>query len=130
MRYATIRQHEGEYPIRMMCRVLEVSSSGYYAWKNRPRSLREKNRHELERIIRMLFAQARGVYGSPRMTAELRDVGREHSKNFVAKVMKEAGIKAKNARRRFKRTTNSEHSKPLFPNLLQRNFDALKPNTA
>jgi transposase InsO family protein len=64
------------------------------------------------------------------MTAELRDVGREHSKNFVAKVMKEAGIKAKNARRRFKRTTNSEHSRPLFPNLLQRNFDALKPNTA
>jgi transposase InsO family protein len=78
----------------------------------------------------MIFAQAREVYGSPRITAELQDVGLQHSKNFVAKVMKEAGIKAKTARRRFKRTTNSEHSEPVFPNVLQRNFRTLAPNSA
>ena len=129
MRYSAILQHEGAYPVRMMCRVLEVTTSGYYAWKRRPRSLREQNRRELERIIRMLFVQAREVYGSPRMTAELRDVGRKHSKTFVAKVMREAGIKAKTAKKRFKCTTDSNHFEPRFPNVLQRNFQVAAPNS-
>lgn len=130
VRYSAIRQHEGAYPTRLMCRVLEVTPSGYYAWRRRPKSLRERNRKQLESIIRMIFLQAREVYGSPRITAELKDIGLQHSRNFVAKVMKEAGIKAKAARRRFKRTTNSEHSEPVFPNVLKRNFRTLAPNSA
>lgn len=128
-KYAVIRAHEKDYTIRLMCRVLGVSESAYRWWKRRPESLWERNRKTLGRILKELFVQKRETYGSPRMRAELARQGREHSKNYVAKVMRNEGLKV-TLRRRFKVTTNSNHRLPVFPNLLKRDFRTSKPNVA
>lgn len=130
MKYAAIRQHVGAYPVTLMCRVLGVKRSGYYAWCKRPESIWSRNRRTLANVIQRIFERKREVYGSPRIRDELRDEGCRHSKNHVAKVMKEAGLVAKAGRQRFKRTTNSEHREPVFPNLLERNFRVASANAA
>ena len=75
MRYLCIDRRRDQYPIRMMCRVLKVSTSGYYAWRNRPESNRAKTDRELTEVIQRLHAASHGVYGSPRIRAELKDEG-------------------------------------------------------
>ena len=71
MRYRCITRRRNQYPVRMMCRLLEVSRSGYYAWRVRPESQRAKTDRELLRVIRRLHADSDGVYGSPKMAVEL-----------------------------------------------------------
>ncbi len=75
MRYRCIHRRRYQYPIRMMCRVLKVSASGYYAWRSRPESERARRDRELTRVIRRLHAQSDGTYGSPRLHVELRSEG-------------------------------------------------------
>jgi transposase InsO family protein len=110
-----------------MCRVLEVSPSGYYAWRHRPESLRARENRKLVYEIKAIHKQNRGVYGSPRIHAELKDRKKQVSKNRVARLMHENNIKAKQ-KRKYKATTNSNHNHPVNPNLLQRKFDAEAPN--
>ena len=122
-----MRAHQAEYSIRTMCRVLEVSRSGYYAWSKRAPSVTAIRREELVTQIRAVHAEMKARYGSPRLTAELNARGVGCSVNTVAKVMKRHGIRAK-AVRRFVRTTDSNHRLPVAENVLDRGFTATKPN--
>ncbi len=127
MRFRAIRRYEAEYPVRLMCRVLEVSRGGYYAWRRRGESRREARDRQLLGQIREIHATHRRVYGSPRIYAELRSRGIHCGRNRVARLMREHGIRARGARR-FRATTQSDHAYPVAPNLLAREFRAEEAN--
>ena len=127
MIFAWIEERRFEYPIAVMCRVLEVSRSGYYAWRTRSPSETATRREELVARIRVVHAEVKARYGSPRMTVELQARGVACSVNTVAKVMKRHGIRAKTVRR-FVRTTDANHRMPVAENVLDRQFTATKPN--
>lgn len=127
MKFVFIAEKVAVFSIRAMCRVLQVSPSGYYAWLARPRSARDLNNEVLAVEIEAIHEQSRGTYGSPRITRELREQGRHVSKKRVAKRMKESGIQGKK-RRRFRKTTDSKHGLPVPPNLLARDFKQDAPN--
>lgn len=116
------------YPLKVICRVLEVSKSGYYAWKKRSKSRQRINNEALLIEIRRVFIDNDSDYGSPRIWNELNNVqGVRCSENRVARLMREEGLAAIH-RRKFKATTNSKHSWPIAPNLLERKFDVDEPN--
>ena len=102
----------GEWPVTWMCEALEVSASGYYAWAARADSPTAEWRRELVAAIGEVHADVKGRYGSPRMTPELQARGHDCSENTVAKLMRTHGIRAK-ARKRFVRTTDSNHRLPV-----------------
>ena len=111
-----------------MCRALEVSRSGYYACKKRPKSQRRVDNEKLLIEIRRVFLDNNNNYGSPRIWNQLNNVQRIHcSENRVAKVMRGAGIVAVQ-KRKFRVTTNSKHNYPVWPNVLNRNFVIDRPN--
>jgi putative transposase len=128
VRFRFIGQHARTWPVRLMCRVLEVSASGYYAWRSRPESRRDAaNRHLLTDMQR-LHAHHRGRYGSPRMHAALRTEGRTASRGRVERLMQRHGIRAVAGRRFRPCTTDSRHPLPVAPNLLKQQFSAAVPN--
>jgi putative transposase len=105
-----------------MCQVLKISPSGYYSWCKRATSVRGRENHKLLVNIRVIHSQKKETYGSPRITAELNDIGFKCGENRVAKLMKANGIQAK-MKRRFKPvTTDSKHNLPVAENLLNQNF--------
>lgn len=110
-----------------MCRVLKVSPGGYYAWLKRPESRRGREDRRLLVEIKAIHQESRGVYGSPRVHAELKDRQMHHGRKRIARMMRKNGIRAKQSRK-FKPTTDSNHSHPVAPNLLQRNFEADMPD--
>ena len=111
-----------------MCRALEVSRSGYYAYKKRPKSQGRIRNEALLIEIRRVFLDNNSNYGSPRIWNDLNNVqGIRCSGNRVAKVMREAGIVAVQ-KRKFRLTTNSNHDYPVWPNILERNFTVDRPN--
>jgi putative transposase len=112
-----------------MCRALGVSRSGYYAWLTRKPSAAELRREELTEEIVTIHAEVKGRYGSPRIHAELVARGHECCANFVARLMRQAGIAAK-TKRKFKQTTDSNHAMPVAPNVLDRQFDPDEPNAS
>jgi putative transposase len=105
----------------------EVSPSGYFAWRSRPASPRQREDLVLLAHIRSAFARSNGTYGSPRVTRELQDEGLEVGRRRTARLMRETGLKARQ-KRRFKRTTDSHHAFPIAPNLLEQDFSAARPN--
>jgi putative transposase len=111
----------------MMCRLLKVSSSGYYVWRVRPESQRAKTDRELTRVIRRLHADSQGVYGSPKMRDELKDEGYCCGRHKVARLMRLAGLRGC-PKRRFKITTECDPSHPVAKNLLRQDFAAEAPN--
>jgi len=112
-----------------MCRAVDVSGSGYYAFKNRPKSLNRINNDNLLIEIRRVFWDNDRNYGSPRIWNELRNKERiPCSVNRVARLMRDNSIVAIH-RRKFKATTNSKHSYAVWPNLLNRNFIVARPNS-
>jgi putative transposase len=113
--------------VKTMCQVLRVSESGYYAWCKREPSRRHLENERLVEQIRLAYDRGRQVYGSPRVQAELRAEGIVCGKHRVARLMRQAGLRAVQKRRRLC-TTDSHHSDPVAPNLLQRNFTATAPN--
>ena len=121
MRFAFIAKHEATWPVKLMCKVLQVSRSGYYAWKARPESKQAQRRWRLTKLIRVVHAESKQTYGSPRVYRRLLALGCRASLNFVAKLMRLAGIAAKTVRK-FRRTTDSRHGCPVAPNLLERRF--------
>ena len=129
MIFAWIEERKDEWPITLLCRVLEVSRSGFYAWRSREASDAEVRREELTAEVKEIHAEVKARYGSPRIHAELVDRGHECSVNFVAKVMQEAGIAAK-TKRKFRQTTDSNHAYPVAENVLDREFDPEEPNTS
>ena len=127
MRYRCIDRRRTQYPVRMMCRLLSVSRSGYYAWRERPESERAKTDRELTRVIRRLHAESDGVYGSPKIRDELCEGGYQCGRHKVARLMRKAGLKGC-PKRRFKITTQRDPSHPVADNLLQQDFTAEGPN--
>jgi putative transposase len=127
MRYQFIDDHRQEFPTRLMCRVLEVSTGGYYQWRRRPPGARQERREALVAEIKVIHQEVKARYGSPRIHAEL--VGRGHAccENTVAKLMSEAGVAAK-TRRKFRRTTDSNHGHPVAENVVDRQFEPEAPN--
>lgn len=110
-----------------MCRILNIGRSSYYTWKNRSKSMRDKENERLVFKIKLVHGKSRKTYGSPRITAELRASGIRCGKNRIARLMRENGIMAK-TKRRFKITTDSKHNLPIAPNLLNQEFTADAPN--
>lgn len=129
MRYTFIRAHASEHAITTMCRVLGVSKAGYYAWGKRPPSARARADQGLTIAIRAVHQRSRGTYGSPRVHADLRAQGMRVSAKRVARVMRAAGVRAKQ-RRRFRVTTDSRHGEPVAPNVLDRQFGVAQVGAA
>jgi putative transposase len=127
MRFSLIDQAKGEFPVHRLCGVLGVSQSGYFAWKGRPASDRQRQDLVLLAHVRSSFALSNGTYGSPRMTRELRDNGLGVGRRRTARLMRENGLVAR-GKRRFKRTTDSQHSWPVAANLLEQDFTAARPD--
>lgn len=121
MKYACIRHHRHEFPLALMCRVLGVSRSGYYAAQRRPPSVREQTDHRLRAEVRVIYRRSRKTYGSPRIHAELRAQGVRCGRKRVERLMRSEQLQAK-TRRRGRSTTNSNHAHPIAANLLQRRF--------
>ncbi|QDU21899.1 Integrase core domain protein [Urbifossiella limnaea] len=129
MTFGWIEERKGEWPVTQLCRVLEVSRSGFYAWRSREPSHAEVRREELTEQVATIHAEVKGRYGSPRVHAELVSRGHECCVNVVAEVMREAGIAAKTTRK-FRQTTDSNHPHPVAENVLDRQFDPEEPNTS
>lgn len=121
MRYRFIAQHQGQYAVALQCRVLGVSVSGYYAWRGRPQSQRAQQNQHLAMRVCVVFEQHRHRYGSPRVHRELQEQGMSCSRKRVARLMRAAGLKARD-KRRFKRTTDSSHRYAVAANHLARSF--------
>ena len=128
MRFRLIEDHRDVWPMRVMCRALSVSRSGYYAWRSRPDSPRKIANRALLVDIRRVHAQHRERYGAPRIHAELRAEGQAVSRKRVERVMRQHGIRARAPRRYRVCTTDSKHCLPVAPNLLEQNFVANQSN--
>ena len=128
MRCAWIDAHRDSFPITAMCRVLQVSRSGFYAWRKRPKSRQSQRRESLLSEIKAIHQEKKkNVYGSPRIHRELKHRQFHCCENTVAKVMKEGGIQAKTAKK-FKATTDSKHPRPIAANVLDQQFEASRVN--
>jgi putative transposase len=127
MKFRFIEENRDAHEVGLMCRVLDVSRSGFYAWEERPPSDREKESTRLLDQIRVVHAESRRLYGAPRVHAELVDRGEGCGRKRVARLMRQAGIQARTVRR-YRVTTESNHRWPVAPNLLKRCFEATKPN--
>jgi putative transposase len=128
MRFRFIEDYRDVYPVRLMCAVLEVSPAGYYAWRGRPVSARASANATLLATIRQVHQDSGRRYGSPRVHASLRAQGRGVSRGRVERLMRRHGIRAIMAPPRRVRTTDSQHSLPIAPNLIECNFVAAAPN--
>ena len=128
MKFRFIEGHLSEFPVEVCCDVLEVSRSGYYAWRERPDSARAKRRRELAGKVKAVHEQNRRVYGSPRVCAALRATGERVCENTVAKVMREQQIRAKSRKKFVPRTTDSRHDRPVAENVLGRQFEVRTPD--
>jgi putative transposase len=127
MRFQLIDAAKKDFPVQRLCKVLGVSPSGYFAWKSRPASRRQREDLVLLAHVRSAFALSNETYGSPRMTHELREQGLGVGRRRTARLMRENGLRARQPRR-FKRTTDSLHAFPVAPNLLDQDFSAERPD--
>lgn len=127
MKFAFISEQKVAFSIVSLCRVLDVSSSGYHAWNGRPVASHAERDAILDGHVRAAYAASKGRYGSPRVHAELRARGEHVGRKRVARLMKRAGL-AGRKRRRFQATTDSKHAFPIAPNVLERDFTATEPN--
>ncbi len=127
MKYRFIEESRSEFVVEKMCLAIDVSRSGYYAWKGRGKSNRALENEELDQAIREVHKRSSERYGSPRITKELEAAGVRCSENRVARRMQVNGIVAK-TKRRFKVTTRSKHSHPVAENLVNQNFNTERPN--
>ena len=127
MRFQFIDDHREEFPVIRMCAILDVSRSGYYAWRGRPPSKREMANQELTAKIKKAFEDNKETYGSPRIYQVMRNLGLMCSLNRVARLMRAEGLCAKQSRR-FRSTTKRNKAHQAAPNLLKRDFRAERLN--
>lgn len=126
--FKLIDAEKASYPVSRLCRVLGVSRSGYYDWKDRPSSKRERENATLTEQIREVHERSRGIYGYPRVHAELRALGVRCSRKRVARLMRKAGIKGGRRGRKKPTTRRNPHATPAA-DLLKRNFAAKAPDS-
>ena len=129
MRFRFVEAEKAYYPIRLICRCLAVSRSGYYAWRRRLPSARARQDARLRVEIAASHSASRRTYGSPRILRDLREEGHCVSRKRVARLMRELGLEGRR-KRRFRSTTDSRHRFPVAPNVLMRDFHVEAPNTA
>ncbi|WP_425434990.1 IS3 family transposase [Loktanella atrilutea] len=127
MTFGFIEAEKASFPISRMCRALGVSQSGFFAWQDRPACRRQQQDMVYLAHIRTAFALSNGTYGSPRMHRDLIDEGHEIGRHRTARLMRENRLIARQ-KRRFKRTTDSEHAWPVAPNLVAQDFAADGPD--
>lgn len=127
MKYAWIAAESACFAVARLCELLAVSRSGFYAWRQRPISVRARSDEELAIVLRACHARHRGKYGRPRLTRDLREAGFTVNHKRVRRLMLREGLQARRPRR-FVRTTDSRHRLPVAPNLLERDFRASAPN--
>jgi len=114
VKFQFIQDHREYFPVRLMCRVLEASPSGFYDWLRRPESPRAAEDQALVAKIQVVHSESRQTYGSPRVHASLKAEGYRIGRNRVARLMRENDIRAK-TKRKFKVTTDSRHDHPVAP---------------
>jgi transposase InsO family protein len=129
VRFAFIHAHARVWHVTTMCRVLQVSRAGYYAWRARPLCERVKDDRVLTEKIREIQQRVKRRYGSPRVHRELRALGFRCGKHRVARLMRAAGLPAERAVAFCPPTTQSGHGQPVAPNVVDRQF-ALASNPA
>ncbi len=127
MRFAFIEEHRRTVPIDRLCRILDVTSRGYRAWRNRPLSRRQRDDLVLLAHIREQHRLSLGSYGRPRMTEELKEIGLNVGHRRVGRLMRQNGFTVVRTRK-YKATTDSNHRFNIVPNLLDRNFTAAAVN--
>lgn len=127
MRYPFIDSQTGQHSLRMLCRVMQVATSGFYAWRRLDRRLRGDENQRLLVEIKAVHAQSGGDYGSPRIYRALRKRGHSCIENCVARIMRHNSIRARTTKK-FKVTTHSNHAMPVAENLLDRAFEVEMPN--
>lgn len=126
MVYSFINEHKNIFAVRTMCRVLDVTLSGYYAWTRRPKSSRTEENSRIVTAIKEIHKESHGTYGSPRIAAALKQRGIKCSRPRVARLMREMSIQAKCAKK-FKVTTDSNHKEPIALNFLGQDFSPDMP---
>lgn len=126
--YEFIKAHRHEHDVRLMCRVLEVTPSGYYAWLKNPQSRRSIENARLLKLIRASFNASNGIYGSPRVFLDLREAGETCSKHRVARLMRVNKIRP--VRGYSRKPKFGAKPSELAPNVLQRQFAVNRPNKA
>lgn len=130
MKYAWIREHRDSFPVTLLCEVLEVSTSGYYAWLDRPLSPRAERHAQIQAAVQQVHAESHGVYGSVKIAKHLQERPDLESacRNTVAQAMRELGLKSRIAKSFTPTTTQSDPTKQPAPNELAQNFTAAAPN--
>ena len=126
--YSLIDAEKASYPISLLCRILRVSRSGYYGWKGRPPSERDRENAALTEKIREIHSKSRQVYGYPRIHAELKALGVRCSRKRVARLMRKAGLRGCPRARKKRITTRRDPYATPVPDLVKRNFTAAAPN--
>ena len=130
MKYAFIDEQRPHHALSVLCRVMEVSRSGYHDWRrgrDRSASRRHARRAEIDTLVRELFEAKRARYGAPRLACELRRRGQALNRKTVAASLARQGLRAR-AAKRFRATTNSRHSLPVYPDRLEQKFGTEGPN--
>lgn len=127
MKFALIEAEKADFPVSFMCRQLRVSRSGYYAWRGRVPSATARETAALGKEVKAVFGAHKGRYGSPRILLELKAQGRCAGRKRVARIMRQQGLFARTPKR-FRGTTDSNHSLPIADNLLARKFTTVAPN--
>jgi putative transposase len=123
VRFRFIEERRVFYPLRILCRALSVSRSGFYDWRSRPECERKAQEHELIRTIEQIHESSRKTYGSPRVHAQLEGMGYPIGRKRVERLMRKHGIRARR-KRRYRVTTDSQHGFYVAENHVRRNFNA------
>lgn len=127
-RFEVIQQQAEEIPVSRLCKILQVSRSGYYAWSEREPSQHQQEDAVLTEEISVIFHENHCCYGSPRIHAALRCVGYRVGRKRVARLMRQAGLRPRRRKRYVPRTTVTNPEHPVFENVLERDFDAQRPD--
>jgi putative transposase len=127
MRFRFIVVEKAQHTVTILCRCLQVTPSGFYAWRRRPESTHTRDDRRLKVLVHASFDASRQRYGSPRVHADLIQQREYVSRKRVVRLMQEEGLQAR-ARKRYKVTTMSDHDQPVADNVLDRQFEAAAPN--
>ena len=127
MRYAFIKQHEPQYPVRRLCQVMQVNRAGYYAWRKEPVTAKQQEDRRITGLIKQFWLESGGVYGYRKITDDLRDLGEPCGKNRVYRLMRAEGLRSQTG---YHRRPGKRYGKPsvVAPNHVQQQFDVDEPN--
>ena len=127
MRYAFVRAQEEHYPVRRLCRMMQVHPSGYYAWRAAPLSARNKEDRRLSGLIKQFWLESGRVYGYRKITGDLRDLGEQCGKHRVYRLMRAEELRSQSG---YRRRPGQRYGRPsvVAPNHVQQQFDVAEPN--